>query len=189
MDANEDLIQRTMAILKGDPWSMNVLSIVRDLALPDWAIGAGFVRSLVWDDLCGYERRTPLPDIDVIYFDRDDLSQDSECQIQKRLKSAHADLPWTVKNQARMHLRNNDQPYKDTNDALRFWLETPTAIAARLETDDHLRILAPLGLVDLFDMKVRPTEVALQKLDQYRSRMVAKGWADKWPALKVSGLD
>ncbi len=189
MHANLEMIQRTATILKADSWSISVLGVVRDLDLPDWAIGAGFVRSLVWDHLSGNTQRTPLPDIDVVYFDRCDLSETPECRAEEKLKAVRPDLPWTVKNQARMHLRNNDRPYLDTNDALRFWLETPTAIAARLEADDGLSILAPLGLGDLYDMHVRPTEAALQKMEQYRSRMIDKKWTDKWPELKISGLE
>ena len=30
-----------------DPWRMAVLRAVRALALPDWAVGAGFVRNAV----------------------------------------------------------------------------------------------------------------------------------------------
>jgi len=57
-----------------DEWMMETLRIVERLALPDWYVGAGFVRNKIWDVLHDYAKRTPLDDIDVIYFDPSDIS-------------------------------------------------------------------------------------------------------------------
>lgn len=48
---------------------MQLLTAVASLALPDCYVAAGCVRSLVWDHLYGY-KRTPLNDVDVVFFDR-----------------------------------------------------------------------------------------------------------------------
>ena len=168
---------------------MEILEIVRTLALPDWAIGAGFVRSLVWDNLAALTARTPLPDIDVLFFDADNVTRQHEREVENRLREVRHDLPWSVRNQVRMHLRNGDAPYMDTLDAIGHWLETATTVGARLETDGSLKILAPLGLEDLFGLKVSPTESGVGRIDQYRSRMKNKRWADKWPGLQVLDLE
>ena len=55
-------------IIKKDKEMMRILKIVNELDLPDWWIGAGFVRNKVFDYLHGYERRTKLNDVDIIYF-------------------------------------------------------------------------------------------------------------------------
>jgi uncharacterized protein len=183
------LNRRTAIILKADPWSMEVMAVVRDLGLPDWAIGAGFVRSLIWDKLSNKTDRTALPDLDVIYFDPADVSKKAERCARKRLNERIPGLNWSVKNQARMHLRNADQAYLDTNDALRFWLETPTAVAARLEKGGEVTVLAPLGLDDLFDFVVRPTDAGIRKIDQYRERVRIKSWSNNWPQLSIMGMD
>lgn len=39
---------------------------MKSLALPDWWIGAGFVRSKVWDMLHKYTKRTPLGIDDLV---------------------------------------------------------------------------------------------------------------------------
>ena len=57
-----------LTLIGSDAWAMEMLRLARRLGLPDWAIGAGFVRSLVWDHLCGFERRMPLSDIDCGLF-------------------------------------------------------------------------------------------------------------------------
>ncbi|MEO1142771.1 MAG: nucleotidyltransferase family protein, partial [Pseudomonadota bacterium] len=102
---------------------METLQAARGIGLPDWAIGAGFIRNAVWDHLHGYDKITPLADIDVLYFEPSDLSKERELDIEAILKAILPDRPWSVRNQARMHLRNNDAPYASTEDALRYWLE------------------------------------------------------------------
>src|SRR4030095_16451522 len=52
-----------------EPWRRAVLDAVRRQRLPDWAVGAGFIRSAVWDALHGYTKTTPLSDVDVLFFD------------------------------------------------------------------------------------------------------------------------
>jgi len=184
----DDLGARLRRIMMSDAWSMETLKIVRELALPDWAIGAGFVRSLVWDQLAGNTSRTPLPDIDVLYFDANDPAPGPERDLEALLREIRDGLPWSVHNQARMHLRNGDAPYRDTDDAIAHWLETPTALAVRLEADDGLTVLAPLGLDDLFGLTVSPTDAGVRNIDQYRARIKSKGWADRWPGLQIHGL-
>jgi len=169
-------------------WHMDTLRAVRALGLLDWAIGAGFVRNAVWDHLHGFRQMTPLNDIDVLYFDRSDVSAETEAALEAQLRAAHPVRPWSVRNQARMHRRNGDRPYESTEDALVFWLETPTAVAVRLEADDNLTVLAPHGLADLIAMMARPTARGREKYDDYLARMRAKNWPATWPQVTVEGL-
>lgn len=177
--------RRVVAILAADEWSMARLRQVRALGLPDWAIGAGFVRALVWDRLTGKAARTPLGDIDVVYFDPADRDGMREAEIEHELARRDPGLPWSVKNQARMHRRNVDRPYRSTEDALGFWLETPTCVAVRLEADDTLTVLAPHGLEDLFALRIAPTPAGRARLAQYRGRLDTKGWTANWPQLAI----
>src|SRR3989344_1564693 len=106
-------------LIENDKWMVDILKIVESLNLPDWWIGAGFVRGKVWDSLHGYKKRTPLPDIDVIYFDKTDylereeksFSTKSEIKYQKQLKKIMPNVNWSVTNQARMHLVHKAKPY------------------------------------------------------------------------------
>src|SRR5262249_30677811 len=126
---------------------MRLLGAVADLQLPDGWIGAGFVRNAVWDALTG---RGPaaLNDVDVVYFDRTDLSAERDRSIEADLVRAVATVPWSVKNQARMHVRNGDPPYRDCSDAIAHWPETATAVAARL-SGGRVELVAPHGVGDL----------------------------------------
>lgn len=171
-------------LIVGDAWRMEVLRAVRALGLPDWAIGGGFVRSRVWDWLCGDSRATVPTDIDVLYFDRGNLDPARETELEQRLNAVIA-APWSVTNQARMHIDNEEAPYASTEDALRHWLETPTAVAVRLSADDRIGLLAPWGLDDLFTMTVRPTPSGRDKMDIYRRRIAAKDWCATWPSVRI----
>ncbi|MGE0117392.1 MAG: nucleotidyltransferase family protein [Dongiaceae bacterium] len=165
-----------------------MLEAVRQQHLPDWAVGAGFIRSAVWDALHGYRDRTLLPDVDVLYFDRDDMSCRREAAIEEALTKAMADVPWSVRNQARMHLRNGDPPYTDTADALRFWLETPTAVAIRIDDAGSPSLLAPFGTGDLTGIVCCPTPRGREKLMQYRQRIRGKNWPARWPRVRILDL-
>lgn len=172
-------------LLTADEWSMKILRAARTLDLPDWAIGAGFVRAPVWDHLSGKKQRTSVDDIDVLFFDPTDLSKDREKCLEQQLQNLRPDIPWSVKNQARMHLRNNNTAYKNTEDAMRYWLETPTAVAVRLEQDNQLNVLAPFGLEDLFQMILSPTPEGARKMGQFEDRVQNKPWRKQWPNLRI----
>jgi hypothetical protein len=173
------------ALIVADPWRRSVHDVVRHHRLPDWAVGAGFVRSAVWDALHGYREPIPLADVDVLYFDRSDHSREREVEIEEDLTTAMANVPWSVRNQARMHLRNGDRPYADTTDALRYWLETPPAVAIRLDEQGHPSLLAPFGINDLIGMVCRPTPRAQEKLAEYRQRMGEKKWSAYWRMVRI----
>ena len=176
-------------VMRADPWRMEALAQARGLALPDWGIGAGFVRNAVWDRLHRFAQATPLADIDLLYFDPSDLSLEREKVCEGTLSSRNSGTPWEVRNQARMHLRNGDEPYGSTADALCYWLETVTAVAVRLEADDSLTVLAPLGLEDLMGLRVRPTAAGRRRNAEYSRRMRAKAWPKTWPALRLEGVE
>jgi hypothetical protein len=177
-----------LALVAADAWMMAALTAVAGLGLPDCWIGAGFLRGAVWDRLHGYGSRTPLDDIDVVYFDPGAPDPAAEAALETRLGALLPGLPWSVKNQARMHLRNGDAPYRDSADALAHWLETPTAVALRLNEAGRLELLAPLGTEDLLGLVVRPTPHARKhkhRLAAYCARLEKKNWPAKWPRLTV----
>ena len=171
-------------ILMADDLRMQALADVAAMALPEGAIGAGFIRTAVWDALTG-RTRTPVEDVDVLYFDPEDTSTTSEARIEAALRARTSDLPWSVRNQARMHTRNGDRPYASLEDALRHWLETPTCVAVRINADEALEIVAPFGLEDLFAMRIRPTPRGRERANDYRQRIATKNWATLWPEAEI----
>ena len=111
-------------LVKNDPSMMRILEVAKTLNLPDWWICAGFVRSKVWDTLHEYPKRTDLPDIDVVYYDPFNIDEQFEKQMESTLKNIAPEEPWSVKNQARMHILNGESPYRSTIDAVARFPET-----------------------------------------------------------------
>jgi uncharacterized protein len=163
---------------------MILLRSVADLEVADCWVGAGVIRNAIWDHLHGIAI-DPLgaSDVDVVYCDHSDARLERDLAIESQLFDKLPDIRWSVHNQARMHERNGDAPYCNTEDAIRNWPETATAIAARV-TDDKVEVIAPHGIDDLFAMIVRPTPAFLCKLPIYRSRLASKNWAQRWPRLQ-----
>jgi hypothetical protein len=94
---------------------------------------------------------------------------------------------WSVKNQARMHVQNGDEPYLSTTDAMRYWPETATAVAVRLGESGSCEIAAPLGLDDLLGLVIRPAgRFATEKTKIYQERFKSKNWIEIWPLLTLA---
>ena len=126
----------------------------------------------------------------MIWFDSSRNSADIDLKLENRLKNSDDSITWSVKNQSRMHTRNDDAPYQSSIDAMRFWPETATAVAVRCAGGDNLDIAAPFGLDDLYAAIVRPTPRFIdEKRAQFNDRLRHKKWLLSWPLLRVEADD
>ena len=180
-------------LIENDSWMMDILQAVKKLNLPDWWVGAGFVRSKVWDTLHEYTKRTPIPDIDVIYLEKTDFSEEEarmdttkkEVEYERKLKKLMPEINWSVTNQARMHLFHNDMPYESAEQALSQWVETATCIGVRLNNYGKVVLSSPRGINDLVGLILRPIPELSKDLSVFQERITQKKWLEKWPKLKV----
>jgi hypothetical protein len=181
-----DRLAELRTLVARDRQRMRVLGVVRDLGLPDCWVAAGFVRNCVWDHLHG-RAASPLPrDIDVIWFDPAGCTPARDAGLEAALRGRDGTLAWSVKNQARMHERNGDAPYRSATDAMRYWPETATAVGVRLDARDGIEVAAPFGLDDLFGLIVRPAgRFVVDKHAMYRERVLSKQWEQTWPGLQI----
>lgn len=170
--------------LAADTERLRLLRVLAHLQLPDAWLAAGFVRNLVWDQLHGYTVPTPLVDLDVIYFDVTDCRPERDRAIEMALAERAPGWPWSVRNQAAMHLRNDDAPYADSLDAMRFWVEVESALAARLTETGELEVVSPFVQDGLFALHLTPNPWR-PRLDAFRQRLSSKGWLTRWPRLHV----
>jgi hypothetical protein len=181
-----ELITELQALIASDRARMRILCFVRDLGLPDCWVAAGFVRNCVWDSLHQHST-SPLPqDIDVIWYDPGQSTTARDLFLETVLRGRDSTLAWSVKNQARMHERNADRPYRSATDAMRYWPETATAVGVRLGPQGVIEVAAPFGLDDLFELIVRPTErFVSEKHPVYLDRIRSKNWQATWPRLTI----
>lgn len=160
------------------------LQRVRDLNLPECFIAAGYIRNMVWDRLHDYDDREKHTDIDVVYFDPEDISEQRDRFLENYLINQTGNNKWSVKNQVRMHVKNGDPPYQSTEEAIAHWPETVTAIGARLDDNNNIEVLAPYGLEDLFHMVVRKSPL-FKDTRYFLDRIEKKKWIMEWPKLKL----
>ena len=144
----------------------------------------------MWDGLHGYSSPSFLADVDVAYFDPDDLSEATERRYEKRLRELRPELAWDVKNQAAVHLwfhglfGHEVEPLRSMEEAVATWPETALAVGVGLQADDTIAITAPLGLDDLFSMVVRrnPRRVSIEN---YKRRIAEKNYPERWPGVRI----
>lgn len=173
-------------VIYKDKNMMKTLQAVESLQLPDSWICAGWLRSKIWDIQHGYHIQTKSPDIDVIYFDNDQMSEATEKELEKKLHDIMPELPWSVKNQARMHLTNQVPAYLHSIDAISKFPETATAIAIRITKEGALEIAAPHGITDVCEGIIRPTpffQQSTKRMKIYEKRVREKNWQSRWPNL------
>lgn len=174
----------------GSSWFGPALEAVRALNLTSWCVGAGAVRNLVWDHLHGYTTPSQLADVDVAYFDAQDLSPETDTRLEDRLRASAPGQPWEVTNQAAVHLWYERyfgtavEPLPSLEAAVATWPETATSVGLTVSKTGAVRVIAPCGLEDLFAMIVRrnPTRVSLEV---YRQRIANKRYAERWPRVTI----
>lgn len=182
----EDIIE----IIESDTWMMEVMHQVASLNLPNWYIGAGFVRSKIWDVLHGYDNRMLLSDIDVLYYDKSDLTTQTEEAITKKINALlpNNTIPLEVRNQARMHVVNNHEGYLSTEDAIAHFPETVTAIAITISKQGNIELYIPFGITDIISMQVKPTPYFNETIERqiyYKNRVMQKNWQEHWPKITI----
>jgi hypothetical protein len=168
-------------IVASDSSRVAVLSAVEQVfGTRGWVVG-GFVREAVWDSQEGATVPPPLREVDVVYFDKADITKDAEDVYAAKLRGKLRNVDWSVKNQARMHLVNGHDAYRGIPDALSRAPETASAVAIQLRRG-VLRVMAPLGLDDLFGLKLRKSPLASRASFEARSDRIMR--ADRWPHLE-----
>lgn len=177
---------QTLALIHADPLRIECLYALREIALPQAMICAGFVRNLIWDTAHGFSAATPLADVDVAWFDASntatELDLELEFQLQKRLPT----VQWQVRNQARMHLRNDVAAYTSAIDAVRRFPETATCLAVSLNQSGEIVWEVETGLLDAWALRLRhnlhsglPQHIATQRIH-------SKQWQAHWPRLQIN---
>jgi len=157
--------------------------------LPDAWVGAGVIFQNVWNVIHGYELNTHVKDIDVLYWDEDDLSWDSENNTIRSLTESLRDIniPLDVKNIARVHLWYKDRfgiamdQYRSVQESISTWPVIGACMAIRLN-NGKVEFTAPYGFQDMFSLRVRPNKVLVNR-EIYQDK--ASKWQEQWNKLSV----
>jgi hypothetical protein len=142
------LAEELETIIRGSEWFMAVLEAARDVKPPDWWIGAGALRDLVWDELHGGFEPGMVRDVDVAFFDATDLSSAAESALEHRLCERLPGVPWEAKNQAAVHtwyarrFGFEVEPLRSAAEGVSTWPETATAVGVRLLGNEEIELTA-----------------------------------------------
>lgn len=179
-------------LIRSSDWMVRVLATVRDERVPDGWVGAGALRDLVWGELYGSGfHPEEVRDVDVAFFDPDDLSRANDDRVTDRLHQRWPGIPWEARNQAAVHTWYAAKfgggpvaPLTSVADAVGTWPETATAVVVRLTADDRLEVCAPFGLTDLLGgvWRRNPRRVSL---DRSAARLARHRPAQRWPGVTV----
>jgi N-acetylglutamate synthase-like GNAT family acetyltransferase len=185
-----DIQSRLIELVHSSSMLMRALRAARAVEPPDWLIGAGVIRDLVWDHLHGFDRTRRPKDVDLVFFDPGSLGSDRERSVLREVTAEAPDICWDVTNQAGVHLWYPQvfgvevQPLASSPEGVATWPETATAVAIRLLADDSIQVIAPCGLEDLFGLVCRrnPRRVTVE---EYQRRVQGKRVAERWPRVLV----
>ncbi len=185
---NEQFLRLQDAVLKS-PLLPVLLDNWDEVALPDAWLVAGAIAQTVWNHEAGFPLAHGINDIDIVYFDANDLSEDAEAEHAARIRSAFSELGiWIdVENEERVHLWYETKfgypikPYLSAVDAIATFPTTATAVGLRPE-NGSLEFCAPFGLSDLLDGIVRPNKSQIRQ-EIYEQKV--NRWIKIWPKLRV----
>jgi uncharacterized protein len=176
-------------LLAAEPWLQRALDAVASSGLPEAWIGAGVIRDVVWGRLHGAFDPAVVRDIDVAYFDPDDLTTERDQAAQETLARL-ADLPWEATNQAAVHTWYHQhfggaavESFASVHDAVVTWPETATCVSVR-HAPGGIEICAPHGLADLLGgvWRVNPVRVTPEIS---RARLARQRVRVRWPRVMV----
>ena len=151
--------------LSQNRWIEEILTRFDEIDLPDSWLVAGCVAQTIWNLRCKQPAELGIKDVDLIYFDAQDLSGETEAGHERRVRDLFRALPLKldVKNEARVHLWYKDrfgypiEPYSSSADAIATFPTTATSVGIR-RIFGKFECCAPFGLDDLFGLVVRPNK-------------------------------
>ena len=177
------------AILRAAPSLMAVMETARGLALPDWLIFSGAIYQRVLNHLTDRDPDHGIKDYDLAYFDRDTTYEAEDAVIRRVAQAFEPPVREMVevRNQARVHLWFEGKfgepyaPLSSSAEALTRFASPLNAVAARLEADGSMTIVAPFGLEDLFSMTYRANPN--RRVSGFAR--TAEGARRRWPELTI----
>lgn len=180
-------------ILKKNKELMEMLDYIAELKLPNFYIAAGSIFQTVWNYYDGKELNYGIKDIDIIYFDNNDISIEKDLEyyniIKNYAKKRNLNYEIDVSNEARMHLwkmeqsqGNNLKPYKNSEDAISKWIATIHAIGITKE-NNQIKVYAPYGLSDIFSKTIRPIKHNGNSKELYNKKV--SSWNKRFKGLTI----
>ena len=180
-------------VLHCNPVLSEVLGKWDEVALPDCWIVAGAIVQSYWNAVHEFPALHGVSDVDLIYFDPNDLGEKSESHHAARIAELfdNESVRFDVKNEARVHLWYEGkfgypiEPYTSSENAIDTFPTTAGCVGVRPK-GGALESYASFGFGDLLNLVVRPNkrQITREIYDEKTSR-----WRELWPLIKIIEWD
>ena len=183
-------VEKSVEILKKNNELMEILDYISELKLPNFYIAAGPIFQTIWNYCDNKPLNSGIKDIDIIYYDSNDLTRESEKTLQDKITDhfKYLNYEFDVNNEARIYLwlkenenKNIDQ-YKNSEDAIDKWIATVHAIGITKENNE-IKIYAPYGLSDIFSKTIRPIKHKNNSKELYNKKV--ESWLKRFDNLNI----
>ena len=179
-----------VSILKQNKDLMTILDYIYELNLPNFYIAAGSVFQTIWNYYDNKPLNFGIKDIDIIYYDSNNLSKEVEKELEEKIIEHFKELNYKfdVHNEARMHLwkkekeNKNINQYKNSEDAIDHWIATVHSIGITKE-NDNIKVYAPYGLSDIFSRTIRPIKHKDNSKELYDKKVAS--WQKRFEKLNI----
>lgn len=182
--------EKFISIIKQNKDLMLILDYIESLNLPNFYIAVGAVFQTIWNYYDNKPLNYNIKDIDIIYYDSNNLSKEDEKKLEYNISQYFKDMNYEfdVHNEARMHLwkkenenKNIDQ-YKNSEDAIDQWIATVHAIGIT-KKDNNIEVYAPYGLSYIFSRTIRPIKHKANSKELYNKKATA--WKNRFDNLNI----
>lgn len=188
----DDQNELFISILSKNDDLMCILNYICDLELPNFYIAAGSVFQTIWNFYDGVSLNNGIKDIDIIYYDSNNLSKSDEQELEDKIVTHFSEVglsyEFDIHNEARMHLwkkeneNKNIGQYLNSEDAIDKWIATVHAVGIT-KSNGVIKVYAPYGLSDIFSRTIRPIKHKYNSKDLYDKKV--KSWSSRFDNLNI----
>jgi|GEM_PF-1532399 len=159
----------------------SILSVIVRFEEEELYLTGGVLRNTIWNKLHNKHDDFFIDDCDIVFYGKD-VTKRYEKEIERYLEVELPYINWSVKNQARMHLRNGHLKYKNLDEAIYCFPETSSAFAI----NGKWNIIAPYGYQDLLNLKLAPTTFCkTHEPHIFVNRLKQKKWLQRFNLLTL----
>lgn len=182
--------EKFISIIKQNQNLISILDYIAELNLPNYYIAAGAIFQTIWNYYDNKPLNHNLKDIDIIYYDKSNLSKEDEEKLEQKISEHFQNMGYKfdIHNEARMHLwkkeneNKNINQYKNSEDAISKWIATVHAIGIT-KKNNEIEIYAPYGLSDIFTKTIRPIKHKGNSKELYDNKVAV--WKERFENLNI----
>ncbi|MEZ9568843.1 nucleotidyltransferase family protein [Vibrio splendidus] len=182
--------QKLKNLIQQVPELIETAKVCREVGLPNFYIAGGAITQIIWNDIENKPLLDQVKDFDVVYFNSTSAITEDEFKNRIRSRLSHC-VDVDVKNQATIHEHYAKkfgcfiQPYDRVEQGIESWLSA-FAIGFTLNDSGGIKLFAPYGVEDAFDMLIKPNKRAMTEVNYNK---MTTGYKARWQQVKVFPWD